>query len=102
MAHTFRRNTAGTNAERGDGRILEVEEICRPKVSALSLGPFCVLSRLAAKLAIQCGELNGVIEKNGFALAFGYRELEWISDIGLRTRTATIIRGPGESTAAIE
>jgi hypothetical protein len=43
----------GTDAERGDGGILQIEEICIPKMSALLLGPWGIGSGLATKLLIQ-------------------------------------------------
>jgi hypothetical protein len=62
MANALRRNTACPDAERSNGRILEVEKICGPKMSALSLRPLCVLPRLATKLAVQSSKSNGIIE----------------------------------------
>ena len=71
MNYSLRRYTTGTDSERGHGRILKIEEISSPKVSALVLSPWCVDSCLAAKLFVQDGGFWIIlVTAQGLPLAF--------------------------------
>jgi hypothetical protein len=52
MNDTLWGDTAGTNSERGNGRILEVQEVGSPKVGGLVLGPGRAGSGLVAELFV--------------------------------------------------